>query len=206
MSRMFKHRPSPAMVVALVALVVAMSGTAVAGSRLLEGDALIKRNSLSGNRLRAHAITAREIDVRRLGKVATAGRADSAASAGVASSAADSGALGGVPAAGYSRVIYAHVLANGTVDVSQSKGLSNSNVALRAISAYCFTNLPFTPRGGSATIDYGDAGAGNSEVAELQLSSTGTSIDCRAGEAVEVSTSSKAGTFHAEPFYVVLYG
>jgi hypothetical protein len=41
------------MIVALVALFFAMSGTAVAASHLVNGDSLIKQHSLSGNRLRS---------------------------------------------------------------------------------------------------------------------------------------------------------
>jgi hypothetical protein len=206
MPRMFKRRPSPAMCVALVALLVAMGGTALAGSQMVSGDTLIKRDSLSGNRLRAHTISAKQVDLSKLGKVRTASRADVATSAANASHASTADAIAGIAAGSFSRVIYAHVLANGTVDVSQSKGLSNSNVVLRAISAYCLTNLPFAAKGGTATVDYGNASVGDTEMAELEISSTGTALDCRPGEGVEVSTSSKQGTFHAEPFYLVLYG
>ena len=51
MRELRRRRPSAAMVVALVALIVAASGTAVAASRMVNGDSLIRKNSLSGNRL-----------------------------------------------------------------------------------------------------------------------------------------------------------
>ncbi len=200
------------MAVASLALVVAMGGTAIAGSRLVNGDTLIKRNSLSGNRLRVHTVTGKQIDLSRLGKVRTASHADAATLSGYAAHAGtadDANALGGSPANGFSRVIYAHVMANGTVDVSESKGITSAEVTLRAISAYCFAGLPFEPRGGSATIDYGSAGTGRSEIAELQISPTGTALDCHANEGVEVSTAAFASskwTFRPEPFYIVLYG
>jgi len=44
--------PSPAMIVAIVALVFAMTGTGMA-AKLVSGDGLIKKNSLSGDRLKA---------------------------------------------------------------------------------------------------------------------------------------------------------
>lgn len=59
--RLALRAPSPAMIVALVALVFAMSGTAVAASKLVNGDKLIKKNSLSGDRLRDGKVTARKI-------------------------------------------------------------------------------------------------------------------------------------------------
>jgi hypothetical protein len=81
-------RPSPAFVVACIALVVAASGTAVAAtSALVSGDALIKKNSLSGNRLRNHTVTGVQVNMSKLGKVPTAAKADTATSAGSATNA-----------------------------------------------------------------------------------------------------------------------
>lgn len=95
------------MVVALLALVVAMSGTAVAASRLINGDRLIRKGSLSGNRLRKHTLTGRQIDLRKLGKVPFAAQSDLAGHAYTsvysvrADSAKDSAALGGQPPSSY---------------------------------------------------------------------------------------------------------
>jgi hypothetical protein len=86
------HMPSPAMVVALVALLFAMSGTAVAASNLVSGDKLIKKHTLSGNRLRNHTLTGTQINMSKLGKVPTAATADTAGTAGTA---APSGAAAG---------------------------------------------------------------------------------------------------------------
>jgi hypothetical protein len=60
------------MVVAIAALVVAASGTAVAASRLVNGDSLIKKDSLSGNRLRNAAVTGKQIRLSSLGQVPSA--------------------------------------------------------------------------------------------------------------------------------------
>jgi hypothetical protein len=87
------RRPSPAMVVALLALVMATTGTAVAAKSLLvNGDKLIRKDTLSGNRLRGHTLTGRQINLSRLGKVPSAAHADSAThatSAATASTAAN---------------------------------------------------------------------------------------------------------------------
>jgi hypothetical protein len=76
------RRPSSSMVVALTALVVALSGTAVAATSMGNGDKLIKPNSLSGDRLRHHTVTGQQIDLSRLGRVPRAGRATTALNAG----------------------------------------------------------------------------------------------------------------------------
>ena len=54
------------MVVSLIALVVALSGTAMAAATLVNGDKLIKKRTLSGNRLRKHTITGKEIDLTKV--------------------------------------------------------------------------------------------------------------------------------------------
>lgn len=90
MSRFSVHRPSPAIAVALAALTVALGGTALAAGRLVNGDSLIKKGSLSGNRLRHATITGSQINLHRLGQVPTA------AHAATAGSALTAGALGQV--------------------------------------------------------------------------------------------------------------
>ncbi len=57
------------MVVAMIALGVALSGTAVAAAELAGGDSLIAKNSLSGNRLRNHTISAKQVNLKKLGVV-----------------------------------------------------------------------------------------------------------------------------------------
>jgi hypothetical protein len=111
------HLPAPPMAVALTALVIALGGTAVAASQLVNGDKLIKKGTLSGNRLRKHSITGTQVNLSRLGKVPSASRADTAgnaanattaanatnaghaASADSATTAANASALGGMTAA-----------------------------------------------------------------------------------------------------------
>jgi hypothetical protein len=63
------HRPTPALVVASFALVVAMSGTAFAVVATQSGDALIAKRTLSGNRLRLNTVTGAEINESKLGTV-----------------------------------------------------------------------------------------------------------------------------------------
>jgi hypothetical protein len=89
------YRPSPAMVVALLALLLAASGTAIAATNLVNGDKLIKKGSLSGNRLRNHSVTGGQINLSRLGTVPQASHAATAETATNAES------LGGSPPSAY---------------------------------------------------------------------------------------------------------
>jgi hypothetical protein len=81
-----RRRPSAALIVAVIALVVACTGSAVAATQLVSGDHLIKKDSLSGNRLRDHTLTGLQIKLSDLGTVPTAKNADE---------------LGGKPASAY---------------------------------------------------------------------------------------------------------
>src|SRR5579862_499325 len=94
-----RRRPSGAMVVAIVALVVAMTGSAVAGplKTLISGSS-IKKNSIPGNRLVNHTLTGKQINLKKLGTVP---KATSAVNASTAATATNAGELGGQPAASY---------------------------------------------------------------------------------------------------------
>lgn len=83
MGRMPLHRPSAATVVATVALIVALGGTAFARplaqlASLVSGDSIIKKQSLSGNRLRNHTLTGTQINLSKLGTVPNANHANNA--------------------------------------------------------------------------------------------------------------------------------
>ena len=131
------------MVVATMALIIAVTGTAVATSRLVNGDKLIEKASLSGNRLRKHTLTGTQINLAKLGKIPSATNADSATQAisathasaadsathasaadsathaSSADSATNASTLGGVPASGYLQT--ANVL-QGAVDANTPGG------------------------------------------------------------------------------------
>jgi hypothetical protein len=87
MGSLWRRRPSGSLMVSVVALIVAASGTAIAPGRLVSGDKLIAKGSLSGNRLRKHTITALELNLAKVAKVPNAQGADHAATAGFATSA-----------------------------------------------------------------------------------------------------------------------
>lgn len=110
-----RSRPSAAMLVAIVALVVAASGTAVAATSLVSGDSLIKKNSLSGNRLRNRSVAGSKIKLSSLGTVPNAKHASTADSATNATNATNATTAG---AAAISKVTY---VAN-TVPVNTTAG------------------------------------------------------------------------------------
>lgn len=84
-----QSRLTYANITATVALFVALGGSAVAASTLMNGDRVIKTHSLSGDRLRNHTITGQQVKLSALGTVPSAKTALNATD------------LGGIPASAY---------------------------------------------------------------------------------------------------------
>jgi hypothetical protein len=79
MKRLQLRRPSPALVISVLALFVAMGGTVYAASKI-NGKA-IKAGSIPGNRLKKHSLTGKQIDLSKLGTVPSATSAVNASNA-----------------------------------------------------------------------------------------------------------------------------
>lgn len=88
-------KPSPALVIACMALVMSMAGTGYAAAKINGKD--IKKGTVAGKALKKNTLTGTQINEAKLGKVRSAGTADSAANA------ANAGALSGVTAADFAR-------------------------------------------------------------------------------------------------------
>jgi hypothetical protein len=97
--------PSPALVVSILALVVALGGTAYAVTSI--NGRQIARHSIPGNRLVAHTIGAAQVNKKSLGTVQAAtnatelGGQPASAYLRSTSTAANASTLGGVPASGF---------------------------------------------------------------------------------------------------------
>jgi hypothetical protein len=107
MRRAFSSRPSPAMVVALLALFVALGGTGYAAVKVNGKN--IKSRSIAGKKLKKDTVTGVEVKESKLGTVPKAkdatllgGRA-AGAFLPVGGTAADSGKLGGLPPSNWVR-------------------------------------------------------------------------------------------------------
>jgi hypothetical protein len=73
MKRLMSKRPSPAMVVSVVALVVALGGTAIAAQNINGGA--IKKQTIGGGKLKQKTLTGFQINTNKLGVVPAAKRA-----------------------------------------------------------------------------------------------------------------------------------
>lgn len=187
-------RPSPAMIVAILALFVALGGTVYAASTIngksikknsLPGNR-IKKKTATGNRLKNDTITGTQVNEATLGKVPSATTADTAATAGTANPPA-----------------YAHIFANGAVDGGDTFNISGANVTHPDPGVYCLTGLAFTPHVVLAEVDSGD-GPGVTETSVLLANF----IDCPSSSNAEIVTyNPETIEFrdYASGLYVVVY-
>src|SRR5262245_51724773 len=79
-------RPSPALIISLIALFVALGGTALAARGLISGSKL-KNRSVAAVKMRKHTLTGKEINLGKLGTVPSAASATQATHASTADSA-----------------------------------------------------------------------------------------------------------------------
>ena len=121
-----RRRPSAAMVVAVIALVVAASGSAFAAGRLVNGDSLIKKHSLSGDRLRSRTITGKQIKLSSLGQVPSA------------KTAANASALDGHPASAFA--LDTNVVRTGLVTASGGQTVKLASFGPFTVNLQCNDN------------------------------------------------------------------
>ena len=75
-----RRTPSPALVIAVIALFAALGGTGVAATKYLSPKS-VKKNSIPGDRLKSNTVTGKQVKESTLGKVPSAASADSATNA-----------------------------------------------------------------------------------------------------------------------------
>lgn len=74
MKSLWNRRPSPSMIVAVIALVVALGGTAIAAQNINGGA--IKKQTIGGGKLKQKTLTGFQINTNKLGVVPAANRAN----------------------------------------------------------------------------------------------------------------------------------
>jgi len=178
-------KPSPAMVVAIMALVVALGGTAVAGSHLT--SAKHKHSDKKADTKLFKKLLKKAAPTLSVGHAATAGNATTAnhaTSADTASSAQ--------PRA------FAQINPDGTV--ASGKGVGNANVTHPGganSGIYCVSGLAFAIKGAAISTQF----AGTPTFAQF---SVGNTASCPNGGQVRITTN--GGAVADESFQIVLWG
>jgi hypothetical protein len=170
------RKPSPALLIALIALFVALGGTVYAGSKI--SGKSIKKGSEPGNRIKRDTITGRQVKESSLGEVPKAANATV-----------------GAPLA-YGRVIDpgTGALANGAVNLTSSK----ANTAGR----YCFTVTDGSPTNVQVTIDWDKSPFNPSAQASLPAEPV---YQCPAGTEFSVGTYNSSSTPEDMGFFVAVW-
>jgi hypothetical protein len=182
--RRMMRAPSPSMMVALMALLVALGGTGYAAFKLPKnsvGTKQLKNGAVTNAKVKNGTLTGAKINASTLGTVPSASTARSAATATSADPAA-----------------FAHVNDDGTLDTANSKNVGNATHGSLA-GFYCISGIPFTPRGSQVTPDI----VGFVDVL-AQVHTPGYS-GCPAGTQATVVTRHSSGTPVSNAFFVVFY-
>ena len=131
------HAPSPAIIIALLALFVAIGGTTYAAIKL-------PKNSVGSKQLKKDSVTSAKVKNNSLQQADFIGGHLPAGPTGPPGPAGSDGS-----ALGYTNLNY-----DGTVVPQASKNINNSNVSwVSSTGTFCFHDLPFTVGGISATPD-----------------------------------------------------
>jgi hypothetical protein len=172
-------------VVAVIALFVALGGTAVAAlDRNSVGSLQLKKNAVTNSKIRNGAVTGPKVKESTLGKVPRASVADTA-----------------------EPLAYARVAFNGAVDPRYAKNILGSQVTHPSPGLYCF-DLPYQPKTGQVTAE---ADAEPDDIASIEIAGangSATVSDCAPNNEVEVftfDTETSSGLQDGE-FYIELNG
>jgi hypothetical protein len=159
--------PSPALVISIVALVIASTGTALAVSKITSSHQ-IKKNVVNSGDIRDKTLQLRDTSE----ALRTALRGTSSP-----------------PDSPPGPVAYAHVFSSGNVDEANSRGVSDANVSHGSLTGYFCINLPVAVHSVVANTDlsYQDTGF---TVVDLGNEAGG----CPAGTQVSVKTTTPTGS------------
>ncbi len=176
MSR-FKKLPTPALVVAMIALFVAFSGTSYAAVK-------IARNSITSIHVKDRSLLAKDFKSGQIPR----GPAGPAGAAGPAGPAGPTGPAGAAKA-------YARVLPGGDVDDPRARGITDAGVSKPAAGVYCID----IDGGAVNVVATLDAAGASGEIRSATLLT-----DCPSGKEVEIHTADSAGVAADRAFYVLV--
>jgi hypothetical protein len=159
MRRLAHYRPSPALVVAIIALVIACAGTATAARVLIKGSGQVARGSINtGDLADRRGVSIADLTPRtRFQLTATPGPEGPPGQRGPQGPPGPRGAEGAAGANGAdgSAIAFAYVAPDGTLDEARSKGVNTvaRSPGFPTDGVYCFDLVP-TARNAVASIDF----------------------------------------------------
>lgn len=187
-------RLTPGLLLAVIGIVAALGGTAIAGSHVAAKKHKSKHTDAKQDQKLIRSEIKKAAPKLSVASATHAGSADSAANATNATNATHAGSADTATSA--QPVAFAVINADGTVQ--DGKGITNANVTHPALGSYCVSGLSFTVRGGQVTpVFEGSRGT----TAQFTAQATGS---CPHGGQVLMSDNTNAAADLV--FNVVLYG
>ena|SRR5436190_2827190 len=146
MSRLRHLKPSGSMLVALLALVMATTGSAVAASLITSKQ--IKDGTITTKDINKKAIKSLKGKTGATGPQGASGPQGPKGDTGAAGVKGDKGDAGtnGTNGANGTAVAFARILGNGSVTAAQTKGFDGATVTHPATGYYCISGLSFSPK------------------------------------------------------------
>lgn len=181
------QRPSPSMIVALVALSVALGGTGYAAIKLPSnsvGTKQLKRNAVTGSKVRDHSLLVKDFASGQIPK----GPAGSPGQAGVQGAKGDQGVAG-------SALAFAHVNSDGTLDAARSKNVDATSKS-PALGYYCI-HTTVTVKHAVATLDFDNG--------EVSVGFSDSFTSCPANTTAVVRTFTSAGSDATSKAFFILF-
>jgi hypothetical protein len=175
-------RMSPAMAVAMLALFIALSGTAVATTSALITGNQIKNGSITGLDVKNKSLTPRDFRGSVRGPRGLRGATGAAGAPGAKGDKGDPGEAG-------TAVAYALVTDAGAVETNAPvKGITAAMITHPATGVYCFRGLPAGAK--TALVSANNVENQNDTIASVYTNNTGTMDDCdpSAGDRFRVRT------------------
>ena len=171
MSRLARSRPSPSMIVAMIALFVALGGASYAAVAINSvGSKQLKKNAVTTKKIKNNAVTAEKIKGGAVtgekvldGSLSKGDFATNQVPTGPAGATGKAGPEGPPGTAAFARVDATGALIGGptqskgiqALDIQHSGGASAAEVA--GTGVYCFGGLDFTPTSAIVSLDNTDA-------------------------------------------------
>lgn len=185
--------------VAMLALFLALGGTTYAAS-----TALIGKNTVASPQVVNGSLQTKDLSKQaRKALKGNRGPRGLQGSAGLTGARGATGAAGaaGAPGAAGTAVAWAYVSSSGTVDPTQSKGITDANVTHPAAGNYCFSGLSFTPK--NINVSANNIGPVYDTLAAGSIPATGQVFVTCAGAQARVTTWGVAAAALADRnFYV----
>jgi hypothetical protein len=181
MERALRYRPSPSLIIACLALIVALGGTAIGlpGKKEIDKNDL-RKNVVKSKNVKDDSLNGNDVDEGSFGQVPSAANATNAATA--------DGPLA-----------YAHVnIYDGDVDETLSRGITDAEVSRQGVGNVCF-DVPFSFGGAQVTPEIG-YGANYANFSQNMSES-----NCPAGSNAQVLIINDLGNLADAFFFIEFY-